>query len=420
MENPNLAAKIQKRLAPEALQQITKAAAIACGRGEKLFLAGGAVRDLLLNKPVLDIDLVVEGDAVAVAEELASNAGGKLNVYRPFHTATLGLQNISIDLATARSESYPQPGALPQVAPGRLSDDVKRRDFSINAMAASLNENDFGTLFDFCGGLADLKAGLIRVLHGKSFIDDATRVWRALRYEQRLGFRVEDETLLLLKHALPMLKTISGERIWYELECVLSESRPEKVLMRADELGVFKYLHPSLEADARLAGWFEKARRMNLPEKPSPDLYLALLIFDLNTDAVVKFSEYLKLEKHFVHVLQDSHKLKAGIEVLDKHPLQPSAIYLALHGYLESAVIANLIAVESLNVRRNIQHYLKALRYVKTELNGDDLVSLGLKPGPIIKLALDYLRDARLDGEVKTREDEERLLKREFLEKQEG
>jgi tRNA nucleotidyltransferase (CCA-adding enzyme) len=418
MDSLILGNKIEKHFPSEALVLIKKAAEIASGRGEKIYLVGGAVRDLLLKRPVLDIDLVVEGDAIAVAEKLASAAGAGLNSYKPFLTATVTREDFSIDLATARSETYPQPGALPRVTQSSLQDDLRRRDFSINAIAASLNINDFGTLFDLYGGVADLKDKLIRVLHNQSFADDATRIWRAVRYEQRLDFRIEDATLRLLKRDLPMLRTISGERIWYELECILSETAPEKPLKRADELGVLQYVHPSLKTPVKLAKWFDGARRISRPQKPPISLYLALLTYNPDTEKVEQIAEYLKLDKQMTRILTDCQKIKENIEVLDEWPLQPSATYLALDGHDETAIIANLIASESDHVRKNIQLYLKELRYVKVALNGDSLLAMGLPQGPIISAALNFLLDARLDGEVKTRQDEVRLIEKEFLGKQ--
>jgi tRNA nucleotidyltransferase (CCA-adding enzyme) len=411
MENINLTHKIEECLPAGALEVIKKAGALVRARGERLYLVGGAVRDLLLGKPVVDVDLVLEGDAIALAQELAHSEDAGITVHEPFLTANLRASNLSLDITTARRESYARPGALPVVQPGDLKEDLRRRDFSINAMAASLNSDDYGQLVDYYGGLADLNDKLLRVLHDKSFTDDATRIWRALRYEQRLDFRIETHTEALLKRDLPLLKTISGERIWYELECVFSEELPEMVFTRASELGVLPYLHHQMSVDGWLAAWFDEARRLSLPHRPAHGLYLALMAYKLDTEPTEQLIAYLQLNKVLSRILRDCQKIRAGIEVLYEEILQPSAIYQVLNGYSEEALVANFIACGSAEARHNIRLYLDELRYVKTLLNGDDLVALGIKQGPSIKLLLGLLLDARLDGEVATREDEVRLLK---------
>jgi len=411
MKDINLAREIKERLPTRAFTIVEKAGRLAHARGERVYLVGGAVRDLLLEKPVLDVDLVLEGDAVALSNELSQGEDVKVTIHKPFLTASLRWPGLSLDLTTARSESYTRPGVLPAVKPGTLKDDLLRRDFSINAMAVSLNAEDYGRLIDCYGGLDDLQHKLIRTLHEKSFSDDATRIWRAVRYEQRLDFHIEAGTQALLRRDLPMLKTVTGDRIWYELECVFGEELPEKVLARAEELGVLAYLNPALRVDSRLAAWFDETRRISLPQKPSTTLYMALLTFNLDSEAIERLIDYLKLDKLLSRTLRDSQKIRALHEELSEEPMQPSAIYLHLHGYAEEAITTNLIASESAEVRRNIQLYLDELRYVKTALNGDDLIALGIKQGPSIKLLLGLLLDARLDGEVTSREDELRLLK---------
>ncbi len=415
MKSPNLADKIKRRLPAPALRFIEQASRTAHSREERVYLVGGAVRDLLLGKPVLDIDLVVEGDAIALATELSKNYKVSLTIHKPFLTANLKSKELNVDVATARSESYARPGALPTARRASLQDDLKRRDFSINAVAVSLNKDDFGALIDIYGGLSDLKAKLVRVLHDKSFTDDATRIWRAMRYEQRLGFEIESETLRLLKRDLDRLETISGERIRYELECVLSEAYPEKALIRAAGLGILKRLHPKLALPRLLAKWFANARRIGFPPDTLKAVYLALLTYNPNAAAIEQFADYLKLDKKTTQVLKDTRELKRKSEALDDEPLQPSAIYLVLHEHSEEAILANLISAKSGKVRHNMQLYLDELRYVKTSLDGDDLVAIGLRKGPLIKMALDVLLDARLDGDVNTRRDEEQLVRNFFL-----
>ncbi|MFC1966600.1 CCA tRNA nucleotidyltransferase, partial [Chloroflexota bacterium] len=241
-EKTNLSSKIEKQLPVELVKFMHAAGQVAASQEQGLYLVGGVVRDLLLGRTNLDLDMVVGGNAIELAQRLAGTTRGKLITHPRFNTAKLRWDTWSVDFATARSETYEKPGALPKVKPGSLASDLFRRDFTINAMAIELSHGRYGQLIDRHGGMDDLKHKLIRILHERSFIDDATRIWRGLRYEQRLDFQLEANTLKLLKRDLPMLDTISGDRIRHELELVLREEFPEKALRRATELGVLPRL----------------------------------------------------------------------------------------------------------------------------------------------------------------------------------
>ncbi|GAI51444.1 unnamed protein product, partial [marine sediment metagenome] len=214
----NLSSQLEEYLPQQILKLVKDAGEKASKLGQELYLVGGAVRDLFLGRANFDLDLVVEGDAIKLAQELAKDGQAKLTVHPRFGTAKLSYTDFSLDLATARRETYSQPGALPTVQPGSLTDDLRRRDFSINAMALCLTPDRFGELVDLYHSKDDLDNGLIRILHPRSFIDDATRILRGLRYEQRLGFKLEPKTAELLRRDAAMLDTISGDRIRHELE----------------------------------------------------------------------------------------------------------------------------------------------------------------------------------------------------------
>jgi tRNA nucleotidyltransferase (CCA-adding enzyme) len=411
MIETNLASKLEEGLPAELIGFMQTASELAAGRGQSLYLVGGVVRDLLLGKPNLDLDLVVEGDAVALARELVEMKAAKITTHPRFKTAKLTWAGFSVDFITARSESYDQPGALPIVKPGSLESDLFRRDFTINAMAVSLDAGRYGGLIDHYGGRSDLEQRLIRVLHEKSFIDDATRIWRGLRYEQRLDFQLEADTLDWLKRDIPRLDTISGDRLRYELECVFREAQPEKVLCRADELGVLKKLHPALVADGWLVDRFRLARGLTLPDSPSFGLYLALLAYRLSGQECGELASGLKLSKPVARIVRDTATLKAKIKTLAYPEIKPSYVYRLLHGLSPSAVVAASIAAVSPVARQHLEGYLHKLRYVKPALNGSDLIGLGVAPGPRVKELLERLRDARLDGKAVSRQDEEALLR---------
>jgi tRNA nucleotidyltransferase (CCA-adding enzyme) len=298
----NLANKIEQSLPEELAVLIRKSATIAGGKNLQLYLVGGVVRDLMLRQSNFDLDLVVEGDAIALAKEFTEKVGGKLTVHTMFNTAKLSLGKWSIDIAMARTETYAKPGALPSVKPGTIKTDLFRRDFTINAMAVCLSTENYGELIDLYGGLNDLNNKLLRILHEKSFIDDATRIWRAIRYEQRLGFQIEPATLKLLKRDVSMLKTVGGYRLRRELELVLAEKEPEQILLRADKLGVLKELHPSLKADDWLVEKFKEARESKLA---SQELYLSIMTARLTDCEFAEFVSYLRFTKQVVDRMRE-------------------------------------------------------------------------------------------------------------------
>ena len=410
-ETVNLADKIEKQLPAELVGFMRRTGEVAAGQGQNLYLVGGVVRDLLLGRSNLDLDLVVEGDAIKLAQQLAAITRGSLTTHPRFNTAKLRWDIWSVDLATARSETYARPGALPSVKPGSLASDLFRRDFTINTMAIELVPSRYGDLIDPYGGREDLKHRLIRVLHEKSFTDDATRIWRGLRYEQRLNFQLERDTLELLKRDIPRLDTISGDRIRYELECIFGEERPEKVLRRAEELGVLPKLHPSLKGNGWLAEKFEQARQLTSPNPPPIGLYLALLVYYLTGEETEHLISYLRLSKPIAQTLRDSISLKAKLKSLADPEITPSRIYHLLHGYSSPALIANSLASDSPIARRHIRLFLSKLRYVKPALTGDDLKRIGITPGPQIKEILERLHEARLDGKVSSKQGEVELVK---------
>ena len=407
----NLARIIEKQLPAELVNFMWLAGEIAHTRGERIYLVGGVVRDLLLGQANLDLDLVVEGNAIELARQLRELNQGKITTHPQFNTAKLQWDRWSVDLTTARAETYEKPGALPSVTLSSIDDDLSRRDFTINVMAIRLNPGDYGKLFDPYGGRNDLKAKLIRVLHEKSFIDDATRIWRGLRYEQRLDFHLERKTLNLLKRDITMLDTISDDRIRYEIECVLEEKYPEKVFRRAEELGVLAKLHPALKGNGWLAEKFDQVRRLSSPQPPETELYLALLAYPLTSEEVESFISRLNLPKSLAQTLRDTIAVKNKMRSLAIPGLSPSNIYHLLDGYSSQALVANSLATESPVASQNIRLFLNKLKDIKILLTGDDLIKMGIASGPQIREVLELLREARLNGRVTTREGEEELVK---------
>jgi len=397
-------------LPAELSRFLHSAGRVATERRENLYLVGGAVRDLLLGESNYDLDLVVEGEGPALAAALAPDS--KLTVHRRFGTAKFRWQQWSVDLATARRESYSRPGALPRVTPGSIGDDLWRRDFSVNAMAIALNPESFGGFMDLYDGREDLGAGQLRILHERSFIDDATRIWRGLRYEQRLGFKFERNTLRRLKENAVMLDTISGDRLRYELECVLAEECPERVIRRAAQLGILASLHPKLEGNGWLRQRYGRARRLTHPQSPSATLYLALLAYRLTEEQKEELISKLRLTKPVSRTLRDTTGLNSRLKQLAAAQIKPSRIYDLVHSYDITAVTAAMLTVAESPAGLRLRRYLDKLRFVKTALSGTDLKAMGVTPGPGFREIINKLRRARLDGQANSRQDEEALARK--------
>jgi tRNA nucleotidyltransferase (CCA-adding enzyme) len=408
----SLAADMENNLTTELMALVRDVGAMAAVDGVSAYVVGGAVRDLLLGRSTVDLDLVVEGNAPSLARRLGKLRDGKVVTHPRFGTASFKQGRVGLDFVTARSETYASPGALPVVAPGTIQDDLLRRDFTVNAMAARLEPARFGELVDPHGGRTDLDRGLIRVLHEGSFRDDPTRIWRALRYEQRLDFRLEQQTEKLVRLDSPTMESVSGDRLRHELERTLEEESPEKVLRRADQLGVLQLLAPGLEGNGWLRERFAAGRRASPDSKPDVALYLVLLAWRLDDDQVRRFATRLNFGGEAGKVLKDLLRLRQDLVTLEAPGLLPSAICRLLDPHYTLVIMAAALATGSDVVRKRLAAYVSALRFVSATLDGEDLKAMGVPPGKRLGSLLQALRDARLDGEAASREDEERLVRR--------
>ena len=407
----DIAREIQAQLPKELRELIRAAGEVAADLGESLYLVGGAVRDLLLRRDNLDVDLVLEGDAPSLARRLARQNMAKVVTHPRFGTATFSSGAVTLDLATARSETYAQPGALPRVKPGKIEDDLFRRDFTVNAMAANLHPACFGELVDPYGGKNDLDLGIVRVLHPLSFQDDPTRIWRAIRYEQRLEFKLDAETERLARRDLEFMDRVSGDRLRHELERILREDEPERALRRAGELGALARLSKDLEGDAWLVTKFQAARRLPADSGEKDAVYLPLLAWRLAEVQLVAFLERLRFGGEAAAALRDIPSMRTNLAALEAEKLLPSDICRLLQRHRLATVMAAVVAADSGIVRDRLTLYLSSLRFVTPSLNGDDLKRMGVPPGRKMGSLLRALRDAKLDGGVTSREMEERFVR---------
>ena len=432
-----IAQKMEELLPPNLLAFLKRASKVAKEVGYSLYPVGGFVRDLLLGTPTLDIDLVVEGDAIALARRLAQEVGGRVHGHSRFGTAKLIFEGeespvvplSSLDFVTARTEFYEHPTALPSVERSSIKQDLHRRDFTINTLAISLDEKSYGELLDFYGGEKDIEEGLIRVLHNLSFVEDPTRILRAIRLEQRLGFRVEERTEELIHDALDLLHRVSGERIYQELEAIFREEQPTRALERLQSLEVLSHIHPALRYDDKLGEKIEAlpqglrewralacrpegAEPCGAPPQDEPVLYLALLADE--KQEIESLISRLKLKAKEARTLRQVAQLRTLVPQLSKKGLSKSGLYRLLHPYSSQAIFLLWLTAKTKDLKKRLELYHQKLACVEPLLKGQDLKGLGIPPGPIYGQILEALRDARLGGKVRSRKGEERLM-REFL-----
>lgn len=374
-----------------------------------VYLVGGPVRDVLLGAPIKDLDFVLEGDAPALARSLADELKGEVVIHSSFGTATVVVEGSRIDMVTARRETYPHAGALPEVSPGTIDDDLARRDFSINALALPFFEQQ-PEVIDRHGGLADLVSGVVRILHPRSFIDDPTRILRAVRYEQRFDFHMESETEARLREALAgaCLDAVSGDRLRHELERILEEQDPLPALNRAAELGVLAAIHPSLKNDNALAS----LQSTGLPSADGcpPLVYLAALVYHLSPVDVESVISRLNLPSSWAKVARDTIEIRHREAALSADFLSGSQIYNLLEGLSQEALLAVSHLAEPALVDSKLRQFLDELAEVRPVLNGQDLLEMGVPEGPQVGQILRQLKEARLDRKVITEEDERRLV----------
>ncbi|MDY6874612.1 MAG: CBS domain-containing protein [Chloroflexota bacterium] len=427
-----IAALLEQFLSSPVLALVHRISQTAHEMGYVPYFVGGLVRDLLLGNPIVDVDMVIEGDGITLARRLAADLGGRVRTHKRFGTAKWLLskhvwQQVtnhtshdalpSVDFVTARTEFYTYPTALPQVERSSIKQDLHRRDFTINTLAIRLDPDHWGELVDFYGGEADLQNNVIRVLHSLSFVDDPTRMLRAARLESRMGFHLDPRSEELIADALPLLKRVSGDRIRHELEQIFREAEPERATARLDELGILAHVYPGLRCDRWLQTRYRVIRKELKPEtwnlKPNQVtfIYLAVLTYRLNDEELEELITRLMIPRDDAQVLRLVHSLKKDLPRLEKARL-PSTTYRLLQPYPGRAVAVTWVATDRKQQRERLLRYQTEWRLVEAKLTGDDLKAMGLKPGPVFGWLLDELRAAWLDSKVKTREEEKALLVR--------
>ncbi|HEY1013563.1 MAG TPA: hypothetical protein VGE07_12710, partial [Herpetosiphonaceae bacterium] len=402
-------------LRPDQAAHVAHAGAITARHGWGLYAVGGFVRDLLLGRRPGDLDLVIEGDAVAVARELAQATGGALRSHEAFHTATVEWPDAPdlphLDFITARAEFYEHPSALPEVEAASLRHDLHRRDFTVNTLALALTPARRGHLYDFYGGLRDLERKLIRVLHNLSFIDDPTRLLRAVRLAARLGFAIEPRTGELIGDAIAqgLIHRTTPARIRHELRLLLEEPGAPAALALLAETGLLAALHPALRFDQPIAARVESALALELPAELRRDLLLLLLLGPLPADERAALAERFLLPQRVRQLVAQRNRLDSLDPELRALALGDGGLDRLLAPFDELALRAAALDSGGLAAER-IAAYLERLRPVAALLNGNDLRAAGLPPGPRYAELLARARAAQLDERWAGREEALRWL----------
>jgi tRNA nucleotidyltransferase (CCA-adding enzyme) len=414
---------LRDHLPPRILKLLRDAGELAERRDCAAYVVGGVVRDLLLGIDNLDLDLVIEGDGISFARAFAKQQGGKIKAHERFGTAVVVLPDgFKLDVATARTEYYEYPTALPTVEQSSIKKDLYRRDFTINTLAVRLNPKTFGELIDFYGGQRDLKERTIRVLHSLSFVEDPTRVFRAIRFELRFGFHSSKETVALIRGAVKMelFHRLSGHRLLEELRMLFSERAPARAVRRMAELDLLQFIHPRLAWTPRLErlltevgealDWY----RLSYLDRPME----CWLVYVMALAEVLPDRAVQELLKRFPFAEKDQVMLKAARfrtrsaarRLGTRGAVRPSEIVRLLEGLSDETVVF-LLANAKLDIaKRRVSSFLTTYRHTKPATTGKELQALGVKPGPVYRTILERLMEARLDGEVKSDAEEKAFV----------
>ncbi len=423
----NIRAIMKNRLPENIFELLKIAGELAQEMGYKVYAVGGFVRDILLSRPNLDIDLVVEGDGIKFAGKMAKKLKGRIRAHKKFRTAVVILPNgQKIDVATARLEYYEHPAALPTVELSSIKLDLFRRDFTINALAIELNPSGFGKLVDFFGGQKDIKEKKIRVLHSLSFIEDPTRILRALRFETRYNFTLGVQTEKLIKNSLKldMLNKLSGSRIFHELTLILEEEDPIKCLNRMESFDILYKIHPILKLNKKKITLLEEIKKVLdwyalLYTTPTPKRWMTFflgLISEANSEDVVSLCKRLNISKNITkyisEIIEQIPETRNKLYRYQKHDAPLSELYFILSPLPIEETLFLMASCKLEKVKRYISIYLSKLKDIKIDITGHDLEDMGLCPGPEFGHILKEVLKAKIDGYAPSREEQIVFVKR--------
>ncbi len=424
---------MRERFPKKVMRLLQEMGQVAEEMGFSAYLVGGSVRDLFLRHDNLDLDVVIEGDGGAFVKRFAQGRDDlKVRIHKKFNTGKLIWDDgLIIDVATARLEYYKSPAALPTVELSSIKLDLYRRDFTINTLAVRLNPKQFGQLLDFFDGMRDLKEKSIRVLHNLSFVEDPTRVFRAVRFEQRFGFRIGKLTEGLIKNAIKIdaFRRLSGNRLLGELVQILDEERALDCIKRLMELKLLREFHPNLKLETKDLGLWQEMQdalawyQLSFLDRPLRQwvLYFLALVDGLDNQELEQMCARLNLAPKLKNeIISMRQAARDALNQLQRTPPAASTVYRLLNGLKPAYQLYIMAKTTREWVKRAVSQYLTTLSQVKPELTGADLKAMGFEPGPIFKQILDRLLAARLDGEVIDRHGEEALVRAEFGQRMEA
>jgi tRNA nucleotidyltransferase (CCA-adding enzyme) len=415
----NIIRFMKERLSADLIRNLQQIGEVADEIGAGAYVVGGFVRDLFLYRSDEDIDIVIEGDGIAFAKKYANIVGARLHTHEKFGTAVIVFPDgFKIDVASARMEYYRFPAALPVVEMSSIKLDLYRRDFTINTLAIQLNSNKFGTLIDFFSARKDIKEKIIRVLHNLSFVEDPTRVFRAIRFEQRFEFTIGKLTAGLISNAISMdfFRELSGKRVFAELRLILLEENPLAAIKRLDDFDLLKVIHPSIGLEKELMKTLNSAKKVlswhDLLFLDEPYRKWLVYFMILIRNCTPRISQEIC---HRFELVTDEEKIlcterftadRCVFWLEHNLPAPDSVLYRKLAGFKTELILFMMAVTRKKAVKKSISHYFTNLRTTKLALKGRDLKKMGLKPGPVYRQVLEAVLDARLDGALKSKKDE--------------
>jgi tRNA nucleotidyltransferase (CCA-adding enzyme) len=415
----NVVKFLKERLPRRLLNMLKRIGEVADEFGYGAYVVGGFVRDLFLYRSDEDVDIVIEGDGIAFAKKYAKLEGARIHTYKKFGTAVIIFPDgYKVDVASARLEYYKFPAALPIVEMSSIKLDLFRRDFTINTLAIQLNSKKFGTLIDFFSARKDIKEKIIRVLHNLSFVEDPTRVFRAIRFEQRFGFTIGKLTKGLIKNAVNMnfFQGLSGRRVLGELKQILEEDHPVPTIIRLNDFDLLKFIDPSIQFDKQLIFILNSVKQalawhdlLFLDESYMKWIvYLLVLIHTCDPQCSKEICNRFELAPRYRKIFCDERFAaeKCVLELARSLPIPNSRLYRKLSEFRTELILYMMAISKQEKIKKAISHYFTNLRRVNVSLQGRDLKKMAVTPGPIYREILQAALDAKLNGKLKTRKDE--------------
>jgi len=420
----NVVRFMKERLSAGLIRNLQQIGEVADEIGSGAYAVGGFVRDLFLYRSDEDLDIVIEGDGIAFAKKYAKIVGARIHIHEKFGTAVIIFPDgFKIDVASARMEYYKFPAALPVVERSSIKLDLYRRDFTINTLAIQLNSDKFGTLIDFFSARRDIKEKIIRVLHNLSFVEDPTRVFRAIRFEQRFEFTLGKLTAGLIANAISMdfFRELSGKRVFAELRLILKEENPVAAIKRLNDFDLLKVIHPSIKLDQDLLATLNSAKKvlswhdLLFLEESYKKWIVNFLVLIRNCKSPISEEICRRFE-----LAPDDKKILCAerfeadrcVFWLERNlPVSDSVLYRKLNGFKTELILFMMAIAKNKAVKKSMSHFFTDLRRTRLSLRGRDLKKMGLKPGPVYRQVMEAVLDARLDGELKSKKDEIELAR---------